>query len=281
MASIIHTFTCPRCNQGEFRSLAGPDGKAYCPWCGDPVTGGVPVPASSPGPAALERPAEPVTGAAEGADRELRERLAESERRREQAEAELRRELDKKQEIKKAVLAEMEQLHARLNETQVRLRQRDEERQTSVDELGRLKEIAAQQRAADLAGARGALEEREETLRRLQAELEERRKAADAARREADGLRSDLAKLKGASEAELADLRRKVAAAKDAEVLLRDLKGRIQDERPRFEKEVAALRERAANLEAELGKRDQRIRDLQLLIKTLGERLNDLTSRRF
>jgi len=35
------------------------------------------------------------------------------------------------------------------------------------------------------------------------------------------------------------------------------------------------------SLQPELDKRDQRIRELQLLIKTLGERLNDLTSRHF
>jgi peptidoglycan hydrolase CwlO-like protein len=41
------------------------------------------------------------------------------------------------------------------------------------------------------------------------------------------------------------------------------------------------LQEKTKSLQADLDKRDQRIRELQMLIKTLGERLNDLTSRHF
>ncbi len=36
---------------------------------------------------------------------------------------------------------------------------------------------------------------------------------------------------------------------------------------------------KAAALQAEVGKRDQRIKELQMLVRTLGERLNDLADR--
>jgi chromosome segregation ATPase len=291
MTSGIRTFTCPRCRRGEFRSLPGPDGRAFCPWCGDAVGDGRPsapaAPAPSPEPAA-EAPREAAPAVDVG-------RLAELERRCEQAEAELRRELEKKQEIKKAVTAEMTRLEAQLAEANVRLQRRDKEHFAALETLARMKESAEAKWAADLAALRQTLEEKETAARGLEARLEERRRTVDAiqevldgARSEAERHRSELEKLRRTGAAEQEELRRRLAAAearlldlKDSETEFLDLKARLHAERTGAEKEAGELRRQAAGLRTELEKRDQRVKELQLLVKTLGERLNDLSSRRF
>ncbi len=316
MTVLVQTFTCARCNRGEFRSLPGLDGKAFCPWCGDAVTGGVatPPPALPPAPAPAPPPAVSVPEAPlvdAGIDqlldrvgrtapeellRALRARIAEMSRACEEAGAELRRELEKKQEIKRAVMEEVGRLGSQLGDTKTQLHKKDDERRSVLAELGRAKEELERERkqGAEAATLREGLAEKERTLGRLEAELEDRRSAGrdllesrDAARREIEQLRAELAKLKAASEAELAEQRKKVAGMESrlgtlklCEAELADLRPKIQDSRRRLEKERGEFQEKVSGLQAELDKRDQRIRDLQLLIKTLGERLNDLTSRR-
>lgn len=227
----------------------------------------------------------------------LRDRLAESERKCGLAEAELRRELDKKQEIKRAVLAEMSQLASELAQTKALLQQRDEELLSALLEAKVLKDDLSgeRKRADDLARERASLEEKGKALRNLEAELQagrtavrELEEARGSAGREAQQARSDLAKAKEAAAAEIGEARKKLAAA-EARVLalkssgdeLRALKARHEEQRDRTEKERTELLEKSRHLQADLEKRDQRIRDLQLLVKTLGERLNDLTSRYF
>jgi chromosome segregation ATPase len=81
-------------------------------------------------------------------------------------------------------------------------------------------------------------------------------------------------------------LKKKLAAAesrlhsqKGSADELKALKAKHEGYRGRMEKDHAALTEKAKSLQADLEKRDHRIKDLQLLIKTLGERLNDLSGR--
>jgi chromosome segregation ATPase len=290
MTLMVHTFSCPRCKRGDFRSLPGADGKAFCPWCGDAVSAAAAPGAPDPAPAAPPPAAEPP------GDGALRERLAALERRCEQAESELRRELEKKEGIKRAVSVELGRLNSELGETRLRLKKTEEDLPTAAAELARLKDELERERkaSADLAGVRAALDEREKTVKTLEAELAETRKAArghqdglEIARHQAEQLKADLAKLKASSAAEVAQLWKSVAAGEDklkalqrADVELRELKARAQEERAKLEKERGGLQAKAAALQAELEKRDQRIRELQLLIKTLGERLNDLSSRR-
>ncbi|HVR84407.1 MAG TPA: hypothetical protein VMU54_08860 [Planctomycetota bacterium] len=233
----------------------------------------------------------------EAATRALRDRLAEVERKCEQAESELRRELDKKQEIKRAVLAEMGQLGSQLAEAKAHLERRDEELLASLLETKVLKDDLGKERkrAGDLEGERARQEGKAEAVRNLEAELEGSRKAVrdlqearDAAGRDAQQARSELAKAKEASAAELGEARRKLAAGearlqalKGSGEALKALTARHEEYRGRAEKDRAELLEKTKTLQADLEKRDHRIRDLQLLIKTLGERLNDLTSRYF
>jgi chromosome segregation ATPase len=307
MSIAVQIFSCPHCKRGGFRSLPGPDGKAHCPWCGDRVAADT----AAPPPPVPEVAPTPVIGspdlsqiidrvakdAPEVAVRALRDRLAEVERKCEQAESELRRELDKKQEIKRAVLAEMGQLGSQLSESKALLQRRDEELLSVLLEAKVLKDDLGKERkrADDLAGERGSLEEKGKALRSLEAELEASRKAVrdlqearDEAGREAQQARSELARAKEGSAVELGELRKKLAsgearlqALKGSGAELKALKALHAEYRGHTEKEQAELLEKTKTLQAELGKRDQRIRELQLLIKTLGERLNDLTSRHF
>jgi chromosome segregation ATPase len=238
-----------------------------------------------------------VRDAPEVAARALRDRLAELERKCEQAESELRRELEKKQEIKRAVMAEMGQMASQLSESKALLQRRDEELLAALLEAKALRDDLGKERkrADDLAGERASLEEKGKAVRSLEAELEASRKAVrdlqdarDRAGREVQTAQSELAKAKEASAAELGDLRKKLSAGEARLQALRGssdelkaLKARHEDSRGRTEKERAELLEKTRTLQAELEKRNQRIRELQMLIKTLGERLNDLTSRHF
>jgi chromosome segregation ATPase len=307
MADLVQVFSCPRCNRGGFRSLPGPDGKAFCPWCGDRVAASTapppppvsdPAPITAPASSGLDQVLDRVAkDAPEVALRALRDRLAEVERKCEQAESELRRELDKKQEIKRAVMAELGQLASQLAESKALLQKKDEEYLSSLLETKVLKDDLTKERkrADDLTGDRASLEAKEKSHRTLEAELEASRKAnrdlqtaRDAAGRDAQQARSELLKAKESSAAELAELRKKLSAAearvqslKGSGDELKALKARVEEQRGRTEKERAELQEKAKTLQAEVEKRDQRVRDLQLLVKTLGERLNDLTSRHF
>src|SRR5688572_4232636 len=112
MTLTVQTFVCPRCKRGEFRSLPGVDGKAFCPWCGDAVTASdapPPAPAPEPAPPAAAAPPDPLVPV-------LREEIAEQTRRRERAESDLRQELERKKDIKQAVMEEMGRLAAQLGE---------------------------------------------------------------------------------------------------------------------------------------------------------------------
>jgi DNA repair exonuclease SbcCD ATPase subunit len=326
MTPIVQMFTCPRCNRGEFRSLPGDDGKAYCPWCGDMVTGGVATPPPAPAASAPETPVAPgapVDGAArtaaEGDVPALRARAEALDRMYEQVKSELRQELDKKELIKKAVMEEVGRLGAQLGEAKALLERKDEEHRSALADLNRLKEDLEKERekAAELSKARGNIDEMGKSLFIVESELEERRKSSreleegrDTARREVDQLRSDLTKTKTTSESELVGLQKKLAACEarlealkgtetdvnDLKVRLLELRRRLETERAEFQAKTAAqqaelekktaahkseLEKKAGAHQAELEKRDQRIRELQLLIKTLGERLNDLAGRRF
>lgn len=294
MSSGVQSYSCPRCRRGEFRSLSGSDGKAFCPWCGDAVSELAAAPTPPPDTPA---PAEPASYAAlaqrvatRPPDRvEVRpddglERLAEAERRRELAETVLRRELEKKQEIRKAVADELGRLEAQLAETKLRVRRKDEEHSYSLEVMAGLKEARERDWAAQLAAARELLGVKEKAFLDLEMQLKGRHKTVDelqivldAVRIDADRLRSELGKLSASSTAELGDLQKRLAAAearlqslKNADVQVRDLKGRLQE-----------TESKATGLQSELAQRDQRIKELQLLIKTLGERLNELTRRQF
>jgi len=299
MSVAVQVFSCPRCNRGGFRSLPGPDGKAHCPWCGDRVASGTDLPLPpAPEPAATASPADRLgDDASEIAVRALRDRVAELERKCQLAEADLRRELDKKQEIKRAVLAEMGQLSSQLTESKALLKQKGDDLDAARAEMKRLKEDLASERkrADDMLGDRRSLEEKEQTTWRLGVELEASRTAAhdlqvarDTAASDAQKFRSELAKAKEAAEAELSELKKRLNSAvvqgrslKGAGDELKSLKAKFEEYRGSSEKERAELREKAKSLQPELDKKDQRIRELQALIKTLGERLNDLTSRHF
>jgi len=235
--------------------------------------------------------------APEIAVRALRDALAESERKREAAEAELQRELDKKQDIKRAVLTEMSQLTSQLGDTKVKHKKADDELRAAQAEAAHFKEELDRQkkRAFELARNQGSLDDQDKRIRVLEADLEAARKSAresgaarDAAERDAKQAKSDIGKLVQASAAELADLRKKLATGESKlEVMkssgdeLKTFKTRLEEYRRTMEKERAQLQDKTSTLMGEIEKRDQRIKELQLLIKTLGERLNDLTSRQF
>jgi len=278
MTGGVQLFSCPRCRRGEFRSLPGQDGKAFCPWCGDAVSTVGSAPSSLPfstEPTSLVELAERMAAAAPdpGSEAGLRARLEDSERRREQAETELRREQDKKQEIKKAVQQELGRLEAELTETKARLRKKDEDHASALDDLARLKDAREKDWAAEWKGIQNSLETSERARRDLESQLREVQPALDAARKDAEGLKSTL----GTAQIEKSDLHAKLAAA---EARLREQKDRLQKAGAGHAKEVEELRAKTAHLESELGKRDQRIRELGMLVKTLGERLNDLADRR-
>ena len=301
----VQTFTCPRCRRGDFRSLPLPDGKAYCPWCGDLVTSGAdpappatPAPTPAPAPAPSPAPAVPRDGS-EGELRALRDQVADLTRRCEAADAELRHERDRKQEIKKAVMEEVGQLTSRLTEQQALLQRKEDDHRSALAEIARLKEELERERttAVELAYVRGALEEKDKLARNLETELAGRRKAVadlerarDLARQDAEQMRAHHELARSTSTAELADLRKRVAAQetrlaglKDADVRLKDADARLEELKAaarRTEDERGRLQSRTSDLQSELAKRDQRIRELQLLIKTLGERLNELADRR-
>lgn len=290
MPMEVQSFTCPRCRKGEFRSLPGPNGKAFCPWCGDAVASGAPKPDPGPLPEfSLEElanriagqiaapPAAPTAPAAP-ASPDLAARLAESERRRDAAEAELRKELEKKQEIKKAVLAEVNRLEAELADARNRIRRKDEEHAAALQSLDVLRDAKLQEFNGDRLRYQDAVDQKDKALRALEARLEERQKAAAEAQSVLDASRATVGKLHAqiaAVEAERDDLRKKLEAAeakvqsvKDAPAQVQSLKRQLQD-----------AQTAAAGLKAELDKKDQRVKELQLLVKTLGERLNELADR--
>jgi hypothetical protein len=300
MSPEVQAFTCPRCRRGEFRSLPGPSGKAFCPWCGDAVEAASPppaaaaaplpevfsleelarrivdrnfespaAPAASPVPAAAPRPAPPSPTAA------LEARLAESERRRDLAETELQKELGKKQEIKKVVLNEMSRMEAAIADANARVRRKDEEHASALESLSVLLHAKQQEWDGEQVRMRDSIDQAEKARRTLEAELVELKKSAAIVQSDVGASRVEIAKLR-AEQADLADLRRKLAAAdaklqagKEAVARLKDIQQKLQ---------VAEAK--AVGLQGELDKRDQRIKELQLLVKTLGERLNQLSDRR-
>jgi DNA repair exonuclease SbcCD ATPase subunit len=298
----VPTFTCPRCRRGEFRSLPGPSGKAFCPWCGNAVEPRPAPPANQAAPPpvllSLEELAEQISGhtkrrpapepAPEAPVRpsapppvarpDLEARLAESERRREAAEADLRKELEKKQEIKKAVLIEMGRLESQIAEANARSRRKDEEHAAALESINLLQNAKKQEWDGGEMKLRDAIDRAEKARLDLEAELEKARKAAAAVQADLDAVRGDALIQRSdyaAADAERKDLRKKLAAAdaklqanKDAAARLKDLQRQLQ--------EAQAL---GTGLQSDLGKRDQRIKDLQLLVKTLGERLNQLVDR--
>jgi len=270
MSAVVQVFSCPRCNRGGFRSLPGTDGKAHCPWCGDRVQAGG---------AATDPTPTPVSSVPTLPDSTLRDRVA-------QLEAELHRELEKKQEIKRAVMVEMAQLTAKETEARSQLQKKEEEFLAYLLETKVLKdELAAERKRADiLAAERGKFGQQLNAVHTLETDLAAGRKALldlqearDAAARDTQKARADLSKLQSVSATELAELRKKLNNAiargnadKNSGEELKALKAQHQD-----------LQAKATSLQSELEKRDLRIKDLQLLIKTLGERLNDLTSRHY
>ena len=280
----VQSFTCPRCQRGQFRALPGENGKAFCPWCGDAVTGGSSSPAGAPMPEFSQEdlakpPAGPIAAPAAAPESpDLETRLAESERRREAAESALRRELEKRQEIKKAVQSEMGRLEAELSETRTRVRRRDEEHAAALESLNVLKSAKDDEWNGERMRLQDAFEQKERALRELETKLTERHRSASEFQAALDALRGEVQKLRdevAAADADRAELRRKLGAAeqkvqshKDATAQLDYLKQRLQESHAK-----------ATGLQAELEKRDKRIKELQVLVKTLGERLNDLADR--
>jgi len=217
MSVAVQVFSCPRCNRGGFRSLPGPDGKAHCPWCGDRVAAGAELP--PPPPSETATAAAPIDrggdDASEIAVRALRDRVSELERKCQLGEADLRRELDKKQEIKRAVMAELGQLSSQLTDSKALLKQKGEDLDAVRLEAKRLKEELASERkrADDMLGDRRSLEEKEKALWTLGIELEASRNAVrdlqaarDAASSDAQKARSELA----SAGVELSELKKKL-----------------------------------------------------------------------
>jgi DNA repair exonuclease SbcCD ATPase subunit len=224
-------------------------------------------------------PAGPIAAPAAAPESpDLETRLAESERRREAAESALRRELEKRQEIKKAVQSEMGRLEAELSETRTRVRRRDEEHAAALESLNVLKSAKDDEWNGERMRLQDAFEQKERALRELETKLTERHRSASEFQAALDALRGEVQKLRdevAAADADRAELRRKLGAAeqkvqshKDATAQLDYLKQRLQESHAK-----------ATGLQAELEKRDKRIKELQVLVKTLGERLNDLADR--
>jgi len=267
MTLTVQTFMCPRCRRGEFRSLPGQDGKAFCPWCGDAVAASDAPPPPPPAP-------EPPAVSPPRASAPL-EDVAELKRRCERAESALQQELDKKEGIKRAVMGEMGRQAAQLGEARDLLRRKEEEHRAALADAGRWKE--------DLEKERKQAVEASEKSAQTEREL---RHSVDVWRRDAEEIRAHLETARASFDAEATGLRKafaageaRLAALKGAEAELNDLKNRVKDQRRLLEKERAESQEKAAALQAELEKRDQRVHELQALIKTLGERLNELSRR--
>lgn len=285
MPMEVQSYTCPRCRRGEFRSLPGPNGKAFCPWCGDAVAPGSPgAAAASPPEFSLEELATRIAGqiappaASAQTAPDLETRLAESERRREAAEQELRRELEKKQEIKKAVISEVGRLEAELAEARERIRRKDEEHASALQTLKLLKDAKETEWNGDRMRFQDAAQEKEKTLRGLEARLEQRQKSASEVQADLDSSRAEVGKLHAqiaAGVLERGEIRRKLGAAEAKVQSLKDAPAQLDSVRQR----LAEVEARAAGLKTELEKKDQRLKELQLLVKTLGERLNDLADR--
>ena len=173
----------------------------------------------------------------------------------------------------------MSRLSAEHNDTKMRVRRKDDEHGSALEDLRRLKDAKEQEWAAANARLQQALDEKDQALRALQAKVEGRQKSDSDLQALLDASRTELAKLKAdaaAAGAERTDLLRKLSSAdaklkplKEAEAKLRDLQKLYQESHAK-----------ATGLQSELDKRDQRIKDLQLLVKTLGERLNQLADRR-
>jgi len=303
VSTEVQMYSCPRCQRGQFRAFPALNGKAFCPWCGDAV-----APVAAPDASAADDPPLPELSLEELANRmsggpaapatitsapttvstrplpaapaapDLQARLAESERRREAAEAELRKELDKKAEIKKAVVAEVGRLEAELAEARDRVRRKDEEHASALQTLNVLTDSNKDEFNGDRMRMQQTIDEKDKALKSLEAKLEER-KASDAElRKMMDASRAEVGKLHAevaATQAERADLRKKVAdfdlklaSLKDAPAQLTDLKKKLND-----------ARVKSAGFEADVQRKDLRLKELQLLVKTLGERLNDLADR--
>src|SRR5436190_17430482 len=282
-------FTCPRCRRGEFRSLPGPGGKAFCPWCGDAVAAKAlgtdtgpslqqfSLSGQAPGPAVTLSSGTP--SAAPPSQSGLEARLAESERRRELAEAELKKEVEKKQEIKKAVMAEVGRLEASLADANARVRRKDEEHASALESLNLLMGAKKQQWDGLEMRLRDTLDQTEKARKDLEAALEALKSSSAGLQGELDATRADAARLRAdfvAADAERGELRRKLSSAglrlqeaKDAALRSKDLQTKLQGDQAR-----------SSELQADLDQRDQRIKELQLLVKTLGDRLNQLADRR-
>src|SRR6185436_4712457 len=286
MPTEVQSFSCPRCKKGEFRSLPGPNGKAYCPWCGEAVASGSPTSVPEPGPLpefSLEDIATRIAGKisnppAAPASPDLEARLAESERKREAVEAELKRELDKKQEIKRMVLSEVGRLEAELADARNRIRRKDEEHASALQSLNLLTGAKTDEINGERMRFQDAVDEKDKALQALEARFDERQKSAvelqsmlDASRAEVGRLHAEVA----AAQAERSELRRKLSAAGAKVESLKDAGAQLDGVRLRLKESEA----KAAAQQAELQKKDQRLKELQLLVKTLGERLNDLADR--
>jgi chromosome segregation ATPase len=280
----VQSFTCPRCKRGEFRALPGLNGKAFCPWCGDAVEPGSPSPAAAPTPEFslgdfAERSLGPIAAPpAAPASYDLESRLAESERRREAAEAELRRELEKRQEIKKVVVSEIGRLEAELADCQNRIRKRDEEHASALQTLNLLKNAREDEWNGDRMRLQDAVEQKEKALRALQTRLDEHQRSATESQGVLDASRAEVGRLHdevAAADVDRAELRRKLGAAELKVQSHKDASAQLDSLKQRFQEALA----KAAGLQMELEKKDKRIKELQLLVKTLGERLNDLADR--
>lgn len=297
MSPTVQTFTCPRCRRGEFRSAQGPGGKAFCPWCGDAVAAATPTsePAADAPPLeqfSLEelaarlsgQPTAPVTAtsaapamtpapAAPPPSSGLEARLAESERRRELAEAELQRELDKKQGIKMAVLAEIARLEASVEEANARVRRKDEEHAAALETMGDLKHAKQQEWEGEQMRLRDTLEKTEKARHDLEAALEDAKKTSAIVQSDFGASRVEISKLHAtvaAAEADRAELRQKLGAADAIVKKTKDAAAQLRDAQQKLQESLA----KTATLQSEVDQRDKRIKELQLLVKTLGERLN-------
>lgn len=286
MPTEVQSFTCPRCRKGEFRSLPGPNGKAFCPWCGDAVAPGSSTPAPDPAPMpefSLEDIATRIATKISSpppapAGPDLEARLAESERKRVAAETELKKELDKKQEIKRMVLSEVARLEAELTDARNRIRRKDEEHAAALQSLN----VLTGAKQDEIHGVRmrfqDAVDEKDKALQALEARLDERQKSAAELQSMLDSSRAEVGKLHAevaAAQAERTELRRKLSAAAAKVESLKDAGAQLDGVRLRLKESDA----KTTALQAELQKKDQRLKELQLLVKTLGERLNDLADR--
>jgi chromosome segregation ATPase len=112
-----------------------------------------------------------------------------------------------------------------------------------------------------------------ETARNLaQAEAQESREQLDRAKADFDAGATDLRR-------KLTSWETRLAASKNLEGELSETRARSQENHRQLEKERGEFQARESALRTELEQRDQRIRELQMLVKTLGERLNDLARR--